>query len=153
MRRLLPVCEDCKPLRAKRLRPQTFKICQRCSNEFGPVDHLKRKYCSRECKHEAMKTGRKTVRKTIKKARSAQSLLAYHVKAGNIIRPSSCEACGCNDKKIEGAHKDYDNALDVRWLCRSCHVKWDKKNPKNATYIVKLESSGQTYKELKNERL
>ena len=137
MRRLLPVCDKCKPIRAKRIRPQTYKKCEGCKKEFGPVDHLDRKFCSRDCKHIAMRTGRIKIRKTVKKARSAQSLLAYHVKSGNILRPHICEECGCDNKKIEGAHKNYENPLDVRWLCRSCHVRWDKKEPKGVTYIVK----------------
>jgi CheY-like chemotaxis protein len=101
----------------------------------------------------------KKIRKTHTFARSAQSLLAYHIKAGNIVRPDYCEECGLKSK-IEGAHKDYSKPLDVRWLCRPCHVKWDKKDPKNATYVVDnytgkkatLELSGQTYEELKIER-
>ena len=115
---------------------QTFKFCHKCGKEFGPVDRLTAKYCSRDCKHDAMRIGRKTFRKTITKARSAQSLLAYHIKAGNIIKPDTCEECG-QKKRIEGAHYNYDEPLKVRWLCRSCHVKWDKSDPKNATYIIK----------------
>lgn len=140
-------------------KPATYLICLNCKSEFGPVQRLKTKYCSRSCKHKAMVKPVKKIRKTHTFARSAQSLLAYHVKAGNIARPYYCEECGLKSK-IEGAHKDYSRPLDVRWLCRSCHVKWDKKDPKNATYIVKqytgkkatLELTGQTYEELKLER-
>jgi len=37
---------------------------------------------------------------------------------------------------IEAAHHDYDQPLHVRWLCRSCHVRWDKREPKNGTVVV-----------------
>ena len=111
-------------------RPQTFKNCSQCGTVFGPVDRLSVKYCSRDCKHKAQTTGRKTQRKTKTKARLAQSLVAYHIKVGNIIRPDTCEDCGSTDKKIEAAHYDYDKPIKVKWLCRSCHVKWDKAEPK-----------------------
>jgi hypothetical protein len=117
-------------------KPQTFRDCAQCHKRFGPLKHLSQKLCSKECKIKAQTTGKKTFRKTITKARSAQSLLRYHVQAGNINRPTKCEQCGSESKKIEGAHKDYNRPLDVRWLCRSCHIRWDKADPKNATYVV-----------------
>ena len=116
---------------------QTFRYCNFCDQLFGPLNNLSRKFCSYKCKVDAQTTGRKIFRKTITKARSAQSLLAYHVKAGNIIKPSICEECGIKNKKIEAAHYNYDEPLRVKWLCRACHVRWDKQNPKNATFIVK----------------
>jgi hypothetical protein len=122
------------------LRPQSFATCKRCGIRFGPLDNLSRKFCGIECKIEAQKTGRKTIRKTIKKARSAQSLLRYHILAGHITRSSSCEHCGRSDKKIEAAHKDYDRALDVLWLCISCHRKYDRESPKGATFAARSES-------------
>lgn len=48
-------CDDCKIIRRKRFRPQTFLICQNCNQEFGPVERLDVKYCSRKCKNEALK--------------------------------------------------------------------------------------------------
>lgn len=116
-------------------KPQTFRDCAECGQRFGPLPYLAKKFCSYACKVKAQTTGRKTFRKTISKARSAQSLLAYHIKVGNIIRPITCEQCAASGK-IEGAHYDYDEPLRVRWLCRSCHRKWDKQEPKNATVIV-----------------
>jgi len=70
------------------------------------------------------------------KARSAQSLLRYHIQAGNIVRPTSCEECGATNRRIEGAHFNYDEPLRVRWLCVSCHRRWDKSEPKHATFVV-----------------
>lgn len=139
IRRLKPICsDDCKKARRSKFRPQTFRNCEVCGIKFGPVDHLKVRFCSYACKVIGQRTGRKVTRKTIPKARTAQSLLAYHIKAGHIVRPISCEECGCSDRKIEGAHYNYDEPLSVRWLCRSCHVRWDKAEPKNATIRIKL---------------
>ncbi len=120
----------------KKLRPVTFLTCHYCEREYGPVNRLNRKFCSLKCKNKAQATGRKTYRKTLTKARSAQSLLRYHVLAGHIVRPSVCEECGANNRAIEAAHYNYDEPLRVRWLCRSCHRRWDKRDPKHATVIV-----------------
>ncbi len=117
-------------------RPQSFKHCEGCGVWFGPLETLKQRFCSIACKFEWREPGSPTVRRTITKARSAQSLLAYHVKAGHLIRPAACEECGAGDRRIEAAHRDYDRPLDVRWLCRSCHVKWDRAEPKGATVIL-----------------
>jgi len=116
-------------------RARSWGICPVCLNVFV-LPHLRRQFCSYPCKVEAQKTGRRVIRKTYTKARSAQSLLRYHIEAGHIIRPSQCECCGASEKKIEGAHFNYDEPLRVRWLCRPCHVRWDKREPKNATYIA-----------------
>ena len=116
-------------------RPQTFRLCAKCGRTFGPLNRLSQRFCSRTCAYAAATTGRQILRRTIPAARSAQSLLRYHVQAGNIVRPSSCEACGALGR-IEGAHFNYGEPLRVRWLCRSCHVRWDKAEPKGGTVIV-----------------
>ncbi len=114
-------------------RKQTFMLCKRCSKEFGPVDRMIREYCSVRC---ARSTGRKLVTKTISKARTAQSLLKYHVDKGHIVRPYTCEECG-SERYIEAAHNNYDDALDVKWLCVPCHRKMDKRNPRGVTYPIR----------------
>jgi len=131
-----PSRKACTRLCRELMRSPTFLLCGKCSQLFGPVDHLDRRYCSRACKNAAAATGRTKIRRTMTKARSAQSLLRYHVQAGNIIRPITCEECGAADRPIEGAHFNYDEPLRVRWLCVSCHRRWDKCEPKNATFVV-----------------
>jgi hypothetical protein len=61
------------------------------------------------------------------------------VDSGNIAKPEKCQECGCTDKRIEGAHYDYGAALDVRWLCKSCHVKWDAEFPKGGAVRIELD--------------
>ena len=117
---------------------QTFKICQCCGREFGPVTHLRRRFCSQACKIKAQMTGRLTFRKTNSKARATQNHLRYSVSIGKLIRPDTCEQCGKTKCRIEAAHYNYDFPLMVRWLCVSCHRKWDKEHPKNATYTLPI---------------
>lgn len=117
-------------------KPQTFRECAKCNQIFGPLERLSQVFCSKACNYASR--FRKTVRKCETIARNAQSLLRYHVLKGNIKKPDTCEQCGLTGLKIEGAHKDYTRPLDVRWLCCSCHRKWDKKEPKGVTYKVPI---------------
>lgn len=67
-------------------------------------------------------------------ARRAQAAVYRAVRSGRVVRPTQCEQCrGDNDgKPMEGAHSSYDpgRELDVRWLCRKCHLVADLQNPK-----------------------
>lgn len=119
-------------------RPRSWTICPVCLSIF-PLPRMQRRFCSFDCKVKAQTTGRQTARRTIAKARSAQSLLRYHIQAGNIVRPEACEECGATNRRIEGAHFDYDKPLRVRWLCVPCHRRWDKREPKHATFAVAVQ--------------
>ena len=69
-------------------------------------------------------------RKT-QRTRRAQRLVQYHLDTGRMIRPDRCQNCGRNNQQIEAAHYDYDYPLVVKWLCTSCHRRWDKREPKD----------------------
>ena len=57
---------------------------------------------------------------------NAHKLVMYAVKLGLLTRPKECEVCK-GSIKIEGHHDDYTKPLEVRWLCKSCHWKADRK--------------------------
>lgn len=52
------------------------------------------------------------------------------VARGDLVKPDACEACGAV-RKVCAAHADYARPLDVRWLCYSCHNRWDRAHPKS----------------------
>src|SRR5271157_822673 len=117
-------------IRCRKLyRPQTFAGCRQCGRTFGPVDHLRRVYCSMACKKLAQTTGRKSPTQCNRKAKAAQGLVRYYIDTGKLYRPQECSQCGRRGR-IEAAHQDYDFPLTIRWLCRSCHVRWDRQEPK-----------------------
>ena len=60
----------------------------------------------------------------------ACAAVAYAISRGRLIRPDTCEECGVTNGKITAAHHDYSRPLDVRWLCRRCHTRWDLAFPK-----------------------
>lgn len=54
-----------------------------------------------------------------KRKGAARSHLHIAVKRGQIAK-LPCNICG--DEKSQAHHRDYDDHLDVRWLCRECHL-------------------------------
>lgn len=51
---------------------------------------------------------------------SARKKLHHALKTGRVIRPDGCEECS-QPKRVQGHHPDYNQPLNVRWLCSSCH--------------------------------
>jgi hypothetical protein len=111
-------------------------LCPVCLSVYGPLDRLARRFCSMACKASAQATGRRRFRKPTIEARRAQGLLRYYIGRGVVRRPQRCEECGATGRRIEAAHFDYAEPLRVRWLCRSCHVRWDRREPKGGTVVV-----------------
>jgi hypothetical protein len=120
----------CSAACRKRHRPPIFRACDNCGTTFGPLTYLSARFCSMSCKIMAQCTGRKPPNRCTRVARRAQNLVRYHVRAGNIIRPESCQNCGCRGKRLEAAHYNYGEPLRIRWLCVSCHRRWDAAEPK-----------------------
>lgn len=72
-------------------------------------------YC-RPCHHGL----RRALHRADPRKNRARANLRYAVKAGKVER-KPCEVCGA--ESAEAHHDDYDRQLDVRWLCRPCHVQ------------------------------
>ena len=49
----------------------------------------------------------------------------YAIRKGELIK-QPCESCG--KKSVEAHHDNYNKPLEVRWLCRGCHVEWHRNN-------------------------
>ena len=116
-------------------RPKTVFTCLQCGASFHPRS-LKVKYCSWVCRNRAQRVqNRKPRQRPTRAARRAQSMVAYQLNAGKLVRPSTCDECGATECRIEAAHFNYDEPLRVRWLCCSCHRRWDRRDPKNGTVV------------------
>lgn len=65
---------------------------------------------------------KKNPRRTEQQARKlrARSLVKIAVDSGILRRPTTCAACA-NSKQIQAHHTDYNNPLEVVWLCKKCH--------------------------------
>lgn len=50
----------------------------------------------------------------------ARKMVAAALRTGRLIRPSLCQRCSASTK-LHAHHSDYNEPLDVRWLCVRCH--------------------------------
>jgi len=53
---------------------------------------------------------------------SIRSKTLVAVRKGILIRPAECSECGANGK-VNAHHNDYDDHMNVEWLCHACHWK------------------------------
>ena len=65
-------------------------------------------------------------------AMRAYRSVQYHLGRGKLVKPDRCVHCQ-KIGRTEAAHLTYKRPLDVLWLCRSCHVRWDHARPKGGT--------------------
>lgn len=89
--------------------------CKLCNRERIKVHRLNPEYKKTAAKFMC------DYRRRNKEKVQARNKVYYHVKVGNITKPTVCSACGCNGK-IEAHHQDYSKPLDVVWLCGQCHI-------------------------------
>lgn len=128
-----------------------MKICARCKTEKPLSDFYHQSgrpisYCkpcqyvnqkewyekNKEKKSQINRSWRERNSERRKLMNDATNKLWTAIRAGKITRGQKCEICGSVDD-IEGAHWSYDNPLEVKWLCSSCHRKWDAEFPKSST--------------------
>ena len=69
----------------------------------------------------------------IRMAQRASDAVQRAIRKGTLKRPTICEWCGAQNRQITAAHHDYTQPLNVRWLCRPCHARWDRAEPKTLT--------------------
>lgn len=62
---------------------------------------------------------------SFEQVRKVHAAVETALSQGRLKRPEVCESCNTIDKNsvLHGHHDDYSKPLDVRWLCRSCHIK------------------------------
>lgn len=114
--------------------------CAYCSIELSVKASVnkktKRKFCSKKCYHlyrsemlpkeEQPRFGHGHPVEERKHRAKARSILNHYLRDNNIERPV-CEVCG--NSKSEAHHEDYNNPLDVKWLCFKHHREAHKETP------------------------
>lgn len=123
--------------------------CRRCNKSIDETNYsldntsiykgvVRKYYSCKECynarKRELYRTkvGKKiadnanknSISKYPEKNRARQKL-RYHVRVGNIKKPSECSSCP-SILNIQAHHEDYSKPLDVVWLCTTCHANLHK---------------------------
>ena len=56
----------------------------------------------------------------------AQDAVKKALRSSRLVCPETCSSCGATGCRIEAHHDDYAKRLDVRWLCKPCHVLADR---------------------------
>lgn len=88
-------------------------------------DHAQTKFASycHVCHAEYMRAHRPAHGELTDEQRLKSNARAYanvNQRRGKLV-PQPCERCGA--EKAEKHHEDYSKPLEVRWLCRDCHLQ------------------------------
>jgi hypothetical protein len=143
----MKTCKRCnteKPLDAFYVHSQMadghLNICKECVKArvaiYDKQPHVKerdriRRRGGRDQKHVArMRAYRKNNSQRIKeykagyfreqRKRKANYAISNGLRDGKIIRPNKCEKCG-KQCQPQAHHPNYDEPLNVQWLCSKCH--------------------------------
>jgi len=99
--------------------PEPLRPCSKCGQ---PRDRIGQRYC-RGCHAANMRATRPKCSELIGEAYKRQNARSYtrvYVSRGKIEK-KPCEVCG--DMFSQVHHEDYNKPLEIRWLCRPCHLK------------------------------
>lgn len=100
-------------------------VCGKCG-DFLDLSRLGRQRYCKKCHAQYMRENRRRhselspVQK--KKANCRSYANAYQTRG--VLIPQPCEKCG--SVNAEKHHDDYTKPLDVKWLCRDCHMDLHK---------------------------
>ena len=86
-----------------------------------------REYESTENGKAKKKISREAYNNKYPKRVKANKALTTAVSRGKIVKPLDCSECGL-ECLTQGHHDDYNEPLDVRWLCPQCHKDWHNVN-------------------------
>jgi hypothetical protein len=95
--------------------------CSKCQLELEPTRVGKQRYCC-ACHAEYMRINRPKHSELTDEQRKkaiARSYAKEYQKKG-VLKKKPCDMCGNEDS--EKHHPDYNKPLEVRWLCRVCHL-------------------------------
>lgn len=122
-------------------RKRVAGVCRNCGIALESHPYKERFFCSKSCASSAnAKTGKighpffaKAYSKKRRagwihgsrttEANRAHGMVLAAVRNGRLLRPTTCEKCGC-DCIPHGHHDDYARPLDVRWWCPGCHARF-----------------------------
>ena len=128
-------CKDCKNTKAKALRKENPEHYYKWYRENADLvkeraaiyraktrpAQLERERAWNAANKEVLSERQRKYRAKDSHKFAARSSINVAIKLGNLVRPFNCSECHkfCTP---DGHHDDYSKPLEVRWLCRQCHV-------------------------------
>lgn len=94
-------------------------LCSSCRSIKEP-SYKDESYC-KSCKYQKRKLRTKSPEQAFKDA--VRKITWKRISEGILVK-KPCEVCG--NSKVEAHHDDYNQALQVRWLCRKHHQEHHK---------------------------
>lgn len=114
-------CTSCKTIKDlmpgpyAKVKGNSYYLCRSCNTARF------QKYRKSEKGAENTKRAAAKQRKYAHKKYLARNAVNEAIRAGNIIRPDECPNCD-TITTVHAHHPNYDEPLNVRWLCRKCHI-------------------------------
>lgn len=134
-----PQCDTIKPLAEFYTWPsQASGLSWYCRPCIQAYDRARPRQRKDQQKHRAqIARWKRTHRDRMRLTNLGNYYVTQAIRKGLLVRPDTCEECG-KVGRIDAAHADYARLLDVRWLCRSCHMRWDHADPKTLPRLIHL---------------
>ena len=141
-RKLHPEKSKAADTRYRKKHPDRVRAKKRRQYQADPERYREQKRKSyrlhRETRTEDYYRRRRQNPEAAKMVSRAHGAVRNAIKNGTLTRPDTCSFCGTSGVAIEAAHHDYLKPLDVKWLCRPCHRKWDLEDPKAKPSLDRL---------------
>lgn len=129
-----PRCENVLPRdrfpRNKNRPDGLHAYCLACNREKQANDRQTKWHKEMRKRYRSSPRGRRAYERYYEKSapkRRAQIDVMNALNRGDLIKPERCESCG-EARRLDGHHDDYAKPLDVRWLCRWCHLAWHREH-------------------------
>lgn len=125
-------CTTCNQLLSIKVFPNTVdhpnrcKFCnaEKCRSFYDRFRGKRIEYFSDRYKKHSERLKAINLRRSKTKKGMARKKVHLARLRGEITR-KPCEVCG--ETKVDGHHEDYNEPLDVRWLCRKHHMEQHRK--------------------------
>ena len=148
--KIVKACSKCKVLKPlsgfAKLRQGYQSWCKECQNECHRNHNAKEDVKIRKAQYrkeynstdaakkinaEYQRKIRSTEEEKIK--RYCRRVAQLAVNSGKLVK-KPCEQCG--NPNAQKHHTDYSKPLEVRWLCRLCHMKLHQEKRETCTHII-----------------
>jgi len=98
--------------------------CQPCQTIWLRSQHLPSLPCARPARlGAALGVSRQRAHQLMNRDKDrARNAVTRALKRGTLTRPFWCVRCKAGNVRIEAHHPDYQDRLNVVWLCPKCHM-------------------------------